>query len=138
VTGCHQNGGVSKTVYKMYAKEALCLDLDLSLKISHGIYAKSDKIETANTSGPKHFRKRELNLYDRLGGLNDKPLVSHSSGHGESEMEMSAGLVFPETLLCLQFSQGLSSVCVCDCLLASSSYKDTSHIRLASTPMTSF
>lgn len=93
------------------------------------------------------------NKYHRQRGLNNRSLFSHSSGDWRSETDVSAGSVSPKapllplsvvcrwlSLCCLFTSSSLSCVPVPGvslCVLISSSYKDTCHIGLGPTLMTS-
>ena len=83
-----------------------------------------------------------ITKYHRLGGLNTRSALSHSTGGWKSEMKMSAGSVASETSLGLQmgfFSLYLHMVFPLGilCILLSS-YKDFSHILLGLTLTTSF
>ena len=82
----------------------------------------------------------------RLVGLNNKNLVSHSSGCWKSQTQVRAALHFLGPLSCLAdghlraSSHGLSPVRACGetCGVSSSSYKDTGPVELGPTSRTSF
>lgn len=75
-----------------------------------------------------------------MGGLDDKPLLSHTSGGWTSEIQMSIGLVSSEVsvLGCLLPGSSCQLPHMCVCVLLSSSYKDTHWIGLGPTLRTSF
>lgn len=76
-------------------------------------------------------------------GLNNRRLFLHCSGGRKSGIEVLAGLGFPGAWLCgLQVLFPLCNlpviILLCVCILAPSSHRDTSYLRLEPTLRTSF
>ena len=84
------------------------------------------------------FPRAAVKKYQRLGGLNNRHLFSRSSGSWKSKINMLAGLVssYETSLFSLQMAvfslcpEIIFLLCVHVCVQISSSYRDTSHIRL--------